>query len=121
MFISAGASVPGVNWNSTSTPLRVMRCSGWLISSVGAIRLTVALAGTPLPSPASTWPRGPRGRGAPYMYWARRFMAGPASTFSPMACSKKPSGAMTWTLPAFTSASSITPRAPPKWSMCGWV
>ena len=42
-------------------------------------------------------------------------------TFSDTACSVKPVGAMTLTLPAFTSAASITPRTPPKWSTCEWV
>ncbi|MNN86754.1 hypothetical protein D3C81_2042070 [compost metagenome] len=106
--------MPGVSWNSMSTPSMRRVSKGCSISRVGAIRLTVALAGTPLPRPASTWPRGPRGSGAPYMYCARRFIAGPASTFSLTACSKKPCGAMTCTLPALTSASSITPRTPPK-------
>jgi Helix-turn-helix domain len=41
--------------------------------------------------------RGPRARAAPYMYPARRAIAVPAYTFSEIACSMKPSGAMIWT------------------------
>ena len=49
----------------------------------------------------------------PYMYWARRLMALPASTFSATAASMKPLGAMIRTLPAATSFSSTTPCTPP--------
>ena len=47
------------------------------------------------------------------MYWARRLMALPASTFSATAASMKPLGAMIRTLPAATSFSSTTPCTPP--------
>jgi len=64
--IAAGASVPGVTWNTASTPSMESRVPVFETLSVGATR-----AGWPsetaLPSPASTWPRGPRGSRAPYM------------------------------------------------------
>ena len=68
------------------------------------------------PRPAPTWPLGPFGSSAPYMYVARRDIALPAKTFSLTACSRKPSGAMTGMRPDATSSSATTPRAPPKWS-----
>ena len=45
-------------------------------------------------------------------------MAVPANTLSEIAASMKPSPAMSITLPLLTSASSTTPRTPPKWSPC---
>jgi hypothetical protein len=51
----------------------------------------------------------------------RRPIAVPTNTFSATASSMKPSGAITAMRPASTSASSITPFTPPKWSMCEWV
>ncbi len=86
-----------------------------VIDSVGATSPGVP-AGTVTPMPASTWPRGPRGSRPPNMYSARRAMAGPATTFSRMAASRKPSGAMIRRPFARSSADTI-PRRPPKWSM----
>ena len=62
--------------------------------SVGAISPVVPRA-MPLPSPASTWPRGPRGSMLPNWNCARRAIGMPASTFSPDTASMKPSGAIT--------------------------
>lgn len=78
-------------------------------------------SGVPLPSPASTWPSGPTGNSAPYMYMARRTIAGPAITFSDTASCRKPAGASTWHRPAATSAVDVTPSTPAKWSMWEWV
>jgi hypothetical protein len=50
----------------------------------------------------------------PYWKNSRRVMALPAYTFSAIACSMKPTGAMICAFPALTSASSTTPRTPPK-------
>ena len=80
---------------------------------VGGISVTVPREVT-LPRPASTWPRGPWAAVAPNRNMARRIIGVPASTFSFVTSSMKPSGAMMATLPAFTSASSTTPRTPPK-------
>ena len=44
-----------------------------------------------------------------------------AMTFSATACSMKPSGAITLTLPASTSPWLTMPRTPPKWSLWLWV
>ncbi len=55
------------------------------------------------------------------MYDARRFIAGPAITFSDTASARKPAGATTGTRPDATSAGSTTPARPPKWSMWLWV
>ena len=44
-------------------------------------------------------------------------MALPATTFSLIAASVKPSGAMTWQRPAATSSAVVTPLTPPQWSM----
>ncbi|MCY1432934.1 hypothetical protein D9M71_489510 [compost metagenome] len=77
-FISAGASVPGVNWNSTSRPAMVRVCSSLSIRSVGGIRVTVPPLGVLLPRPASTWPFSPRGSRLPNWNCARRLMALPA-------------------------------------------
>ncbi len=41
--------------------------------------------------------------------------------FSETACSMKRLGAMIGTLPLASIASSITPRAPPQWSVWVWV
>jgi hypothetical protein len=48
----------------------------------------------------------------------RRVIALPATTFSATAACMNPEGAITLTLPLSTSASSTTPRTPPKWSTC---
>lgn len=60
-FISAGASVPGVCWNSTSMPS--IRCVSiaFSITTEGGIRPIVPPAVTLLLRPVSTWPRTPRG------------------------------------------------------------
>ncbi|MNE49324.1 hypothetical protein D3C81_1566430 [compost metagenome] len=92
-FISDGASVPGVSWNSNCTPAMSWLSSGWTIRSVGAIRLMVPPIGAPLPIPVSTWPRSVLGTAPPLWYMPRRNIAVPASTFSWIACSMKPSGA----------------------------
>ena len=73
-----------------------------------------------LAEPASTCPRGPLGSMAPNWNMARRIMGVPTSTFSFVTSSMKRSGAMMATLPALTSASSTTPRTPPKWSTWVW-
>ena len=52
---------------------------------------------------------------------ARRIIGVPAITFSFVTSSMKRSGARIATLPAFTSASSTTPRTPPKWSTWLWL
>ncbi len=119
-FISAGASVPGVSWNVMRTPSTTSSVPVSTISSVGATSPTVP-SGVPLPRPASTWPVGEAGRSAPYMYMARRTMAGPAMTFSLTASARKPSGAMTRHRPAATSSALVTPSTPAKWSMWEWV
>ncbi|MNE51742.1 hypothetical protein D3C80_1463830 [compost metagenome] len=71
--------------------------------------------------PLSTCACGPRCTMTPLWYWPRRAMAVPARMFSLTACSMKPDGAKTFTLPALTSASSMMPRAPPKWSIWLWL
>ncbi len=98
----------------------MVRVSSLSTVAVGAIRLTGARP-IVLPKPVSTWPRGPGGRMMPNWYCARRLIALPASTISPATASVKPAGAKTWTLPAATSASLVTPLAPPKWSVWLWV
>ncbi|MNN48926.1 hypothetical protein D3C81_1634270 [compost metagenome] len=92
-FISEGASVPGVSWNTTCTPEMSWVSSGWAIRLVGAIRLMVPPSGTPLPIPESTCPRSLPATAPPLWNMPRRNMAVPARTFSWMACSMKPSGA----------------------------
>jgi len=66
----------------------------------------------------STCPKGLRCSSTAYCHCVRRDMALPASTFSAIASWRKRSGAITITLPLATSASSTTPRTPPKWSTC---
>ncbi len=112
MCISAGASVSGASWKTISMPSIVCASTAFTIDWVGAIRPGVPRA-TLLPRPASTWPRAPRGSIVPNWNCARRPIGGPASTFSPEIASMKPAGAITRTFPAFTSASSTTPRTPP--------
>ena len=112
MCISAGASVSGASWKMILTPSIVCSSTACTMLLVGAIRPGVPRA-MPLPSPASTWPRGPRGSMVPNWNCARRAIGRPASTFSPDTASMNPAGAMTGTLPARTSASSTTPRTPP--------
>ena len=120
MCISAGASVSGVSWKIISTPSMVCSSMASLMTCVGGISVTVPREVT-LPRPASTWPRGPFGSRAPNWNMARRIIGVPASTFSFVTSSMKRSGAMTATLPALTSASSTTPRTPPKWSTWQWL
>ena len=120
MCISAGASVSGVSWKIISTPSMVCSSTASWITCVGGISVTVPREVT-LPRPASTWPRGPLGSGPPNWNMARRIIGVPASTFSLVTSSRNLSGAMTATLPAFTSASSMTPRTPPKWSTWLWL
>ena len=55
------------------------------------------------------------------MYDARRSIAGPATTFSAIAASRKPTGAMISTSPRRRHRRSVTPRTPPKWSTWLWV
>ena len=112
MCISAGASVSGASWKMILTPSIVCSSTGCTMLWLGAIRPGVPRA-MPLPRPASTWPRGPRGSMEPNWNWARRAIGMPAKTFSPVTASMNPAGAMTGTLPALTSASSTTPRTPP--------
>ena len=112
MCISAGASVSGASWKTILMPSIVCSSTGCTMLMVGAIR-PVEPRAMPLPRPASTWPRGPRGSMVPNWNCARRPIGKPASTFSPDTASMNPSGAITATLPALTSASSITPRTPP--------
>ena len=64
MCISAGASVSGVSWNTISIPSIVWVSNGSCTMRVGGMSVTVPRE-VALPSPASTWPRGPRGRVAP--------------------------------------------------------
>ncbi len=120
-FISAGASVPGVRWNSISTPSMVWVSPVTVTSWVGASKPLDPKIGVPRPSPESTWPRSVRGSSIPYMYNARRFMAVPAITFSLAAASKNPPGPGPAPCPSDTSSGSTTPRIPPKWSMWLWV
>ena len=66
MSISAGASVPGAIWKTIRTPSTVSSCPVVVMSSVGAIRVTVPVD-VVCPRPAPTWPCGPRASAAPYM------------------------------------------------------
>ena len=117
---SDGASEPLAIWNWMRTPSMVISSPVFLMYCVGGISPgTLLLKANPRPVPSV--PLSLAGRPTPYMYWARRDMALPASTFSAMACSMKASGAMIFTLPERTSASSTTPRTPPKWSAWLWV
>ena len=76
-FISAGASVSGVSWNTMRTPSTVTSWPVWVMSTVGGISVTVPVE-VALPRPAPTCPVGPFGSSAPYMYVARRVIALPA-------------------------------------------
>ena len=62
-FISAGASVFGVFWNTISTPSTVSVWPVWVTSSVGGINETVPDE-LVWPNPLPIWPAGPRRRGA---------------------------------------------------------
>ena len=76
-FISAGASVFGVSWNTMRMPSTVTSWPVWVMSIVGAINVTVPVD-VVWPRPAPTCPVGPFGSSAPYMYVARRVIAPPA-------------------------------------------
>ena len=60
VFISTGASVSGVFWNTIFTPSMVISSKSLVIKAFGAIRPTLPLA-TFLPIDWSTWPKGSRG------------------------------------------------------------
>ncbi len=66
MFISAGASLPGVSWKVIRTPSTVSTWPVAAISTVGGISVIVP-SEVVWPSPAPSWPSGPRGSSAPYM------------------------------------------------------
>ncbi len=119
-FISAGASVPGVIWNTILTPSTTSSVPVSQISSVGGMSPTVPTA-VVLPSPASTWPLSPVASRGANMYNERRSIAGPAITFSLTASARNPSGAIIRQRPASTSSCDVTPRTPPKWSRWLWV
>ena len=110
--ISAGASVLGAIWKMKVRPSSCRVSPSFSMRRVGSSRPDVPRE-VASPSPAPTCPRGEGGSREPYMYWARRLMALPASTFSATAASMKPPGAMIRTLPAATSFSSTTPCTPP--------
>ena len=65
VFISAGASVPGVSWNSSSTPSMVIFSPVFVISKVGAMKDTVPVD-WPMPMPWASLPSGPGVRRTPY-------------------------------------------------------
>ena len=65
VFISAGASVPGVFWKTIRTPSIVCSSMSWTMSIVGGMR-PVAPAATPLPIAWSTCPNGLRSSSVPY-------------------------------------------------------
>ena len=67
VFISAGASVPGVFWNTIRTPSMVSSSTLPSMMRVGAIRVT-APTGVVLPMAWSTCPCGECGRKEPYWY-----------------------------------------------------
>src|ERR1700743_1796923 len=79
MFISAGASVPGVSWNSTVRPSSGIE-PFWLIETLGAIRVMVPVD-RPRPMPAPVWQdvavhvgRAPAHRGAGIDVLGRRLL-----------------------------------------------
>ena len=76
-FISAGASVPGVSWNSILIPSTTRVSPVAVMESVGMIRVTVPVE-VVWPRPAPICPPALRSRAAPYMYPARRAIAAPA-------------------------------------------
>ncbi|MEV5302991.1 hypothetical protein [Amycolatopsis methanolica] len=85
-------------WKTTRTPSTVSSWPVVLMSTVGRIKVTVPVE-VVIPSPAPSCPTALTGNAAPYMYAARRDIAGPASTISLTACSRKPSVAITGTPP----------------------
>ena len=66
MFISAGASVPGVSWKRIRTPSTVSSWPVSAISRLGGIRVSVP-SEVVWPRPEPSWPSGPRPSSAPYM------------------------------------------------------
>ena len=66
VFISAGASVPGVFWNSMRMPSMTRVSPVVVIVSVGAISETVPVE-VVWPRPVPIWPAGPRSSAAPNM------------------------------------------------------
>ena len=88
MCISAGASVCGASWKTISRPSMRWVSSGCAITRVGGMSVTVPRE-TTLPSPASTWPRGPFGSVGPNWNWDRRTIGVPASTLSVTTSSMK--------------------------------
>ena len=117
---SAGASEWGACWNTKRTPSISISWGVRSTRSVGAARPMRPRAGS-LPSPVSTWPRGLRARGMPYMKLARRDMAMPAIRFSLVASCMKPAGATMRTPARAASSSGSTASIPPKWSTWLWV
>ncbi len=65
-FISAGASVPGVNWNMISRPSIIIVWPVAVMSSVGSISVT-APVDVVCPRPAPICPLGPLGTRLPYI------------------------------------------------------
>ncbi len=65
VFISAGASVPGVFWKTMRTPSIVSSSKSSSMTCVGAIRPSLPEARA-LPIAESTWPNGLTGRTVPY-------------------------------------------------------
>ncbi len=63
--ISAGASDCGVFWKTMRIPSTTISWPVVVIEWVGAISPIGPRSGMPLPSPQSTWPRGPGGRVTP--------------------------------------------------------
>jgi hypothetical protein len=66
MFISAGASVPGVSWKVISTPSTTSVCPVSPTSTVGGISVIVP-SEVVCPRPEPICPPGPRSSSAPYM------------------------------------------------------
>ncbi len=66
VFISAGASVPGVTWNSMRMPSTTRVSPVATIVSVGAMSETVPVEFV-WPSPVPICPAGPRSSAAPNM------------------------------------------------------
>ena len=73
-FISAGASVSGVSWNTIRTPSTTSSSPVWVML-LGRRDQAGRRNGIALPSPQSTCWRGPAGSSAPNWYTARRVMA----------------------------------------------
>ena len=95
------------------TPSIVIACGVRSTRSVGSTKPSVPTAGA-LPSPVSTWPRGLRASGMPYMYAALRPIATPASTFSRVASSVKPCGATMRNAARAAGSSGRIAATPPK-------